>query len=187
MQEETYFCLTNMNRAPLKKGEQAYNCYGNRSNRFLLMDYGFAFPDNKYDSVELYLNMSSEYKQLDIHDMVDFAPTKNLCQIFRLKNDQICDVLVHYLRSVCRERFLSKNKTLLDIMPQHLIMTRPRDIFYEMFVFGYYKNVVDYVKRALDLKSTLEMDIELLKSSDLSWHKRMAIVYRSERKKIVRN
>lgn len=87
MQNQTYFCLTNMNRGPLRKGEQAFNCYGNRCNRYLLMDYGFAFADNRYDSVELFLNMSSEYKQLGIQDMVDFAPTKHAFQVVRLKND----------------------------------------------------------------------------------------------------
>jgi len=67
MLEETYFCLTNMQRAPMKKGDQAFNCYGNRSNRFLLMDYGFAFSDNHYDSVELFLNMTGENKTAEIH------------------------------------------------------------------------------------------------------------------------
>jgi len=67
MEEETYFCLTNMNRNILKKGEQAFNCYGNRTNRFLLMDYGFAFTNNRYDSVELFLNMTADNKTLEIH------------------------------------------------------------------------------------------------------------------------
>jgi hypothetical protein len=39
----------------------------NRSNRFLLMDYGFAFHDNRYDSVELFLNMTADNKTLEIH------------------------------------------------------------------------------------------------------------------------
>ena len=117
MEQETYFCLTNMNRASLKKGEQAYNCYGNRTNRYLLIDYGFAFPDNSYDSVELYLNMSNEYKKLEIHDFVDFAPTKHANQVVRLKTDQICDMLVCYLWSCCRYRFFAKNKALIDLQP----------------------------------------------------------------------
>jgi hypothetical protein len=95
--------------------------------------------------------------------------------------------MVHYLRSVCRDRFFAKNKTLLDIKPQHLILTRPRDLFYEIFVFGYYKNIVEFVKKAIELKSSLEEDLRLLKEGVLTWHQRMAIVYRSERKKIIRN
>jgi len=64
MQDDTYFCLTNMNRATMKKGEEAFNCYGNRCNRYLLIDYGFAFANNHYDSVELYMNMGSEPRKL---------------------------------------------------------------------------------------------------------------------------
>lgn len=59
-------------------------------------------------------------------------------------------------------------------------------MFYEIFVFGYYKNLLDYVRRAIELKSTLEQDLVLL-ATDMHWHKRMAVVYRTERKKIVRN
>jgi len=43
------------------------------------MDYGFAFPDNRYDSVELFLNMTADNKTLEIHQLVDFAPTKTAC------------------------------------------------------------------------------------------------------------
>ena len=38
------------------------------------MDYGFAFAENHYDSVELYMNMGSEFKKCEIPDMVEFAP-----------------------------------------------------------------------------------------------------------------
>ena len=41
----------------MKKGEQAWNCYGNRNNLFLLINYGFCFQDNLYDSFEFYVNI----------------------------------------------------------------------------------------------------------------------------------
>jgi hypothetical protein len=37
MKDETYFVLVNCDRRPLKVGEQAYYCYGKRSNAFLLL------------------------------------------------------------------------------------------------------------------------------------------------------
>jgi len=40
---ETYFTFVNEMRKPMKKGEQAWNCYGNRTNLFLLVNYGFCF------------------------------------------------------------------------------------------------------------------------------------------------
>lgn len=35
----------------IKKGEQIFNSYGRRSNRFLLVWYGFTHFNNKYDSI----------------------------------------------------------------------------------------------------------------------------------------
>ena len=93
---------------------------------------------------------------------------------------------MHYLRLICRERFFLKNKPLLDIKPAHIILTRPRDLFYEVYVFSWYKHVLEFVKLGIEFKSKLEDDLELLKG-DLKWHVRMAVVYRVERKKIVRN
>lgn len=90
------------------------------------------------------------------------------------------------MRLICRERFFVKNKPLLDIKPQHIILTRPRDLFYEVYVFSWYMHILEYVKLGIEYKTKLEEDLELLKG-DLKWHVRMAVVYRSERKKIVRN
>ena len=66
-------------------------------------------------------------------------------------------------------------------------MTQPRDLFYELYVFGQYKNVLEYVKMALELKSTYEQDLELLKSDEIHWKAKMGITYRSERKSIIKN
>ena len=66
------------------------------------------------------------------------------------------------------------------------MLTKPRDLFYEVFTFSFYKNVLEYVKLGMEMKSSLEKDQELLKQ-DMDWNLRMAIVYRSERKKIIRS
>ncbi len=34
-----------------RKGEQLFNCYGLRTNRFLLLNYGFCLRNNKYNSL----------------------------------------------------------------------------------------------------------------------------------------
>ena len=34
-----------------KKGDQLFNCYGRRTNRFLLVNYGFCLRNNKYNSL----------------------------------------------------------------------------------------------------------------------------------------
>lgn len=35
--KETYFVLTTKRKSTYKKGEQIFNCYGRRSNKFLLI------------------------------------------------------------------------------------------------------------------------------------------------------
>ena len=41
-------------------GEQLYYFYGQRSNLFLFMNYGFAIEDNKYDSYQFHVNIDIE-------------------------------------------------------------------------------------------------------------------------------
>ena len=54
-------------------GEQAFYCYGNRSNKFLLLNYGFCFLGNRYDSYSVHLKMSLNMKEeLFIPYMVDY-------------------------------------------------------------------------------------------------------------------
>jgi len=56
--------------------EQAFYCYGNRSNRYLLINYGFCFAGNKYDSLELRLKLDIDLKAPFVHFMVDFRNDK---------------------------------------------------------------------------------------------------------------
>lgn len=34
-----------------RKGDQLFNCYGLRNNRFLMINYGFCLRNNKYNSL----------------------------------------------------------------------------------------------------------------------------------------
>ena len=56
---ESYFCFVNLRRRQLQPGEQAFYCYGNRSNKYLLLNYGFCFPGNRYDSFSVWVNMKN--------------------------------------------------------------------------------------------------------------------------------
>lgn len=53
MAKDTYFTYVNKDRRAFEQGDQVFYCYGNRSNKFLLVNYGFCFSDNKYDSYEV--------------------------------------------------------------------------------------------------------------------------------------
>jgi len=69
---ETSFCLINKNRRTIEAGEQVFYCYGNRTNKFLLINYGFCFPGNAYDSLEFPVRLDVEIEgEQDIHKLVD--------------------------------------------------------------------------------------------------------------------
>jgi hypothetical protein len=61
--EHVFFTINTGSKNCYLKGEEVFNCYGRRSNRFLLMHYGFAMTDNIYDSVTFHtwdiLNLKS--------------------------------------------------------------------------------------------------------------------------------
>ena len=50
--KDTYFVMVNSTRRSILKGKEAYNCYGNCSNSYLMLHYGFCFQNNLYDSVK---------------------------------------------------------------------------------------------------------------------------------------
>lgn len=60
--DKTYFTLVNIMREPMKAGSQAWNSYGNRTNRYLLTHYGFAFRDNFNNSYQFYVRMNVDLR-----------------------------------------------------------------------------------------------------------------------------
>jgi hypothetical protein len=55
MKEGAYFTMSTS--GPIPANSQIFNSYGSRTNRFLLIWYGFTYPDNLYDSVSLRLHV----------------------------------------------------------------------------------------------------------------------------------
>lgn len=43
--------------SPIAAGSQIFNSYGSRTNKFLLVWYGFTYPNNLYDSVAFRLHV----------------------------------------------------------------------------------------------------------------------------------
>ena len=50
---QTSFVLTTKRLSTYKRGEQIFNCYGRRSNKFILLYYGFCIATNQYDSLQV--------------------------------------------------------------------------------------------------------------------------------------
>ena len=117
--DDTYFTYVNKTRRTLEPGEQVYYCYGNRNNRFLLINYGFCFPDNKYDSYELPMRVDLPFNDVNPAELIDFKHEHDQVQPIRFKIDQINETMVGYLRSCCKTSFLAlqnENKTKRRIL-----------------------------------------------------------------------
>lgn len=57
-----YFAMGTKFSSRYLKGDQLFNCYGRRTNRFLLVNYGFCFRNNKYNSLgfKVFVNYKDE-------------------------------------------------------------------------------------------------------------------------------
>ena len=57
-----YFAMGTKFSSRYLQGDQLFNCYGRRTNRFLLVNYGFCFRNNKYNSLgfKVFVNYKEE-------------------------------------------------------------------------------------------------------------------------------
>jgi hypothetical protein len=55
--KDGYFSYVNMSDKVLQPGDQVFYNYGNRTNRFLLLNYGFCFENNPFDSFEFQIDV----------------------------------------------------------------------------------------------------------------------------------
>ena len=72
--------------ASYKKGDQLFNCYGRRTSRFLLTNYGFTFRNNKYNSLGFKV-----FVQKDEGNKFE--------KVIKIKNKRLSLDLLEYLRA----------------------------------------------------------------------------------------
>ena len=87
MTDDTYFTFVNKNRKTFEAGDQVFYCYGNRTNKFLLLNYGFCFPGNRYDSFEIPIRLDIPVGEIFVPELVDLEWQARMIQPVRLKND----------------------------------------------------------------------------------------------------
>ena len=66
-------------------------------------------------------------------------------------------------------------------------LTKVVDLEFELSVMKTYSEIVSVYSKLLEHKSSLEEDIDLLKSPEIDWKRKMILVYRSEKKRILRS
>ena len=127
--------------------------------------------------------------------LVDFKMQSENVQEIRFKMNQINEVFVAYLRTVCKKSFFAslgaENKALGEARAKKILMTMPTNLYYERYVFTCYEQILLFVQDQLNKVATLEEDLALLREGNgaepLGFQTRMVVLYRSEKKKIVRS
>lgn len=191
---DNYFIVATHSRLSYKKGDQIFNCYGRRTNRFLLMWYGFCLQDNRYNSLSfrLWMNKSTlsntnppkkilfkdyisekEWTEKEVGE--EKSSPKDLTKEFRIKIGTFCADVLAYLRA---QLLLTYKGTDL----QRVMVTIPTSIPYEEFVIDYAISMFIEIKN--QYKTSMYQDEELLKDRSMDFRKRFAVVYRYEQKRI---
>jgi len=86
---DCYFAMYSRHKTCYRKGDQLFNSYGARDNRFLITNYGFTLRQNKYNSLgfKVFLNYNRE------------GETERFSKIIRIKKNKLSEPLLQYLRA----------------------------------------------------------------------------------------
>ena len=124
--------------------------------------------------------------------MLDLNWEHQNVQLIRLKIDQLNGILISFLRSICKISFFKKQerkaaKEGISFSKPRIYLTKPVNLFFERYVMIHYLEVIKCLDYALNSQTSLETDLALLKKPDLPFNERMVVVYRSEKKKILKS
>lgn len=101
-------------------------------------------------------------------------------------------MVLSYFRSVCKQSFF---KTCIP-EARGVLLSRPVNLGFERHCLEFYLQLLEFLQNNLEKMSTLKNDENLLEgkpspsectTKPLSWPYRMALVYRLEKKQIIRN
>ena len=168
---DKFFMMSSGVRTSFKKGDQVLNAYGRLNNRNLLLDYGFAIQDNRYDTVYFLLwTLSSgreglvEFEDIEVKSQQYAEGT----ELYGLKMKRLnLDVFV-YFREILRlnvKQFPSDFNKELEIIEKYF------EVLYRL---------------QAEFRTSLELDLDLLERNPPG-RLRSALYYRINQKKIVAN
>lgn len=147
---DIYYAMGTKFKTVYRKGEQLFNCYGLRTNRFLLLNYGFCLRNNKYNSLGFKVFVNSPQKK----EVSEEGDESRFQKIIRLKREKLCEDLLQYLRANLIFSYKGSNKEIL-------LVSSPVDIDFELFTVSCALNLM---KNMMNSKypTTLEQDKKML-------------------------
>ena len=140
------------------KGGQAWYCYGKRTNKVLLENYGFCFKDNLYDSVKCFLKLDIPYtlgKLPSLSEMLSNDTVGKTLQEIRFKRYHLNQVLMAYIRSSYLESWSAMNPIDKTGQKSRFSIGRVTNLEFEDKCLKRYKEIVLSVKDKLEKETTL--------------------------------
>mmetsp|Transcript_16030 Transcript_16030/g.15450 ORF Transcript_16030/g.15450 Transcript_16030/m.15450 type:complete len:201 (+) Transcript_16030:607-1209(+) len=172
-----YYAMGTKSKAFYQKGDQLFNCYGRRTNRFLLLNYGFCLRQNKYNSLgfKVFVNFkkqNNEEKKEEDNDKSHYQ------KIIKLKHDRLSEELLEYLRANLIFTYKGANK-------ERILVSVPVDLDFELFIVATAQNLVNQMLGS-KYATTLLQDYQLLAQHNaLGFRKMMAMIHRINQKEIL--
>jgi hypothetical protein len=98
--ENAYFVMSNNTRASYEEGQEVTISYGNRSNSFLLLHYGFAMDFNPYDAFVFRCLKAELEKRKEEIDVSEYTHLNEFSSLFKMKYLRVNTKFMEHLREV---------------------------------------------------------------------------------------
>merc|ERR1711957_108725 len=145
---DTFFTVSTKHRVGYTAGQQIFTSYGRRSNKFLLVFYGFCIRNNKHDSITCRLNRVVALKDKMSAEKLSealFVDDKDLSEIkdkdtmlVHLKPNKLDANLMAYIRAQSLVMYKG------DVTK--IRMTEPVEVEYELCCLETYKTFVEKLR-----------------------------------------
>lgn len=193
--------MANNRNKYIKKGTELKLSYGNRTNRYLAVWYGFSLLDNTYDSY--YFRIVIDEKVAKNAELVNgvilchitaedrknkyityngyIISTELITTPFRIKRNEINLQLISFLRSHLYQNWIKEHSSKKKSIKFSISI--PSDLSFELHVMKRYVDI--FTGLLSSYKRSDEDDIKLLKSNKLSGPKRVVVTCEFGWKKII--
>jgi len=90
-----------------------------------------------------------------------------------------------YLRQIKKVEFFGKNNKEAD----EIYLTKAVNLYYELACLKTYLEIIKVIQHQVERHTSLDEDLQIINDSnkEMPFNHRMALIYRSERKKVLRS
>ena len=172
---ESHFVHFNWSSKTVKAGEQAFFCYGSRSDDYLVEQYGFCLGEgeNPFSAwkFRVHIGVSPSGEIDDISELIppqavidDHENVDKLTELIAVQRNRPSPSLMEYLRGAMSSHYSETGGE----DSEYLMMTCPRVLDFELLIVDWALKLVEKVgKEELLKKRTLAQDrAELARTSD---------------------